>query len=327
MSITTIRYDLQTKLKAFADSRSLPVAWEGVEFSKPASGVWLQPFLLPAATLNYTLNCYRSTFVGTFQVNVWSRQGKGFKEAETVADELVASFPVMPKVGYVSIERTPSIDSKIYDNGGWVITPVTMRYRYESNNVYWSGTSYTDAWTTFTGAVNQRIDDVEDIAAQAQTDAANALLSITAAVDAAQDAVDAVNTLSARFTDWASYTPVVQVDGVASNAIFTHTANTAVLYDSVVACVEIRFSNKGTYSGELSITLPSTAGSPASVSLSNVTNINDIGFGGTAPFAARIDSGGNAIVLERLSTGGMRPATTDDITDTTTLVFTALYKQ
>ena len=49
MSHLTIRGLLQQRLAAWATTKGLPVAWQGVSFAPP-SGMYLRAFMLPAGT-------------------------------------------------------------------------------------------------------------------------------------------------------------------------------------------------------------------------------------------------------------------------------------
>lgn len=129
MSISIVRSELQSRLNLLATSLTLPVAWQGIEFKKPTS-TWIEAFILPFDTRDSNISATRATLTGIFQVNVWTPRGKGLKSAEQIANTIVASFPVVPKTGSVSIEQTPSIGAVLYDDG-WEIIPVTIRYRYE----------------------------------------------------------------------------------------------------------------------------------------------------------------------------------------------------
>jgi hypothetical protein len=128
-----IRTELETRLKAFADSASpaLKVAFEGVLFTKP-SAPFLECFLFPAHTKNVTTAGTRKRECGVFQVNVWTPSGKGTREAEDIAQGIVDAFPIVPKTGLVSVEQTPEKGRAMPDVPGWLIIPVTISYRYES---------------------------------------------------------------------------------------------------------------------------------------------------------------------------------------------------
>lgn len=134
MSNKIIRAELESRLKVWADAQTpkIPVAFENVTFTKPTDGVYLQTFLLPTATLDVDVAATRKRRIGIFQVNCWARAGKGMGQVETLAQNIIDLFPILPKTGSVSIERTPYASDSMPDDSGWVIVPVTVEYRHES---------------------------------------------------------------------------------------------------------------------------------------------------------------------------------------------------
>lgn len=134
MSNAVIRAELETRLKTWADAQTpkVPIAFENVAFTKPSSGVYLQAFLLPNSTLNKELSAQRKTHMGLFQVNCWAPSGKGMGEVEALSQSIVNLFPVLPKSGAVSVEQTPTAAKPLLDESGWVVVPVTIKYRMET---------------------------------------------------------------------------------------------------------------------------------------------------------------------------------------------------
>jgi hypothetical protein len=133
MSNSTIRSTLETKLKVWADAQSpkIPVAFEGVSFNKPATGPYLEPLLIPNITSHNELSGQRTTRIGIFEVRCWWPSGKGMGGVEQLADKVATLFPMLPKVGSVSIENTPYAEHPQFDESGWIIVPVLVMYRYE----------------------------------------------------------------------------------------------------------------------------------------------------------------------------------------------------
>jgi hypothetical protein len=134
LSNKIIRAELETRLKAWADSQvpKIPVAFEGVSFTKPNNGPMLECFLLPSATLDSNVSGTRKTRLGIFHVNVWAQSGKGMGQAESLAQSIVDLFPMLPRQGTVSIESTPFAGDHQDDIAGWLGIPVTIQYRHES---------------------------------------------------------------------------------------------------------------------------------------------------------------------------------------------------
>jgi hypothetical protein len=128
----SVRSELESRIKAWAESQSpaVPVSWEGVAFNKPLDGVFIQPFILPAQTQNPTVDGNRTRELGILHVNCWSPDGIGMGRVEALADKIVSLFPILPKTGTVSIERTPSKQAPMVADG-WRILPVVIYYRRE----------------------------------------------------------------------------------------------------------------------------------------------------------------------------------------------------
>jgi hypothetical protein len=135
MSNAIIRATLETQLKQWADAQTpkIPIAFQGVAFTKPTDGSpYLEPHLIPNATSNYELSGQRKTYIGLFQVNCWAQAGKTMKQVEALAQSVIDLFPILPKVGPVSIEFTPTAENVIPDDSGWLVVPVTIKYRMET---------------------------------------------------------------------------------------------------------------------------------------------------------------------------------------------------
>lgn len=134
MSNSIIRAELETRLKAWADAQTpkVPIAFENVPFVKPLDGVYLEAFLVPNITLDVAVDGSRQRHLGIFQVNCWAKSGKGMRQVEKLAQDVIDLFPLLPKVGVVSVDRTPVAESRLMDSAGWVIVPVTIPYRYEA---------------------------------------------------------------------------------------------------------------------------------------------------------------------------------------------------
>lgn len=134
MSNKIIRAELETRLKTWADAQipKIPIAFENVAFTKPSEGVFLETYLIPSITLDREVSGAKQRLLGIFQVNCWARSGKGMRQVEQLSQDVISLFPLLPKVGAVSIDGTPSTESALLDQSGWVVVPVTIKYRYES---------------------------------------------------------------------------------------------------------------------------------------------------------------------------------------------------
>lgn len=127
----SVRADLETRLKTWADTRNPPISvvWEGTPFDKTESDApFLQSFILPAKTLNATLDATKQREVGIFQVSIWGLDGKGSHEVESIADELIELFPVFPKFAETSID-SPMSKTPAQTNNNWRVIHCSASYR------------------------------------------------------------------------------------------------------------------------------------------------------------------------------------------------------
>lgn len=131
MSTQLIRASVETRLATWAATNAVPVAWENTPFTKPASGAYVEPFLIPNAILPRDTSAQNSTYLGFYQVNVWIRVGTGMGQAEALAESIRTAFPIVPRQNGLQIEKV-EISRPLDDISGWVATPVLLRYRYDT---------------------------------------------------------------------------------------------------------------------------------------------------------------------------------------------------
>ena len=134
MSNALIRKAFESKLKTWADAQvpKIPIAFEGASFSKPNSGAYIEPVLIPNVTINNELSGKRTTLLGIFEVRCWHPSGTGMGGVEQLASSIINLFPLLPKVGRVSVESTPHSEQPSFDDAGWIIVPVLIFYRFET---------------------------------------------------------------------------------------------------------------------------------------------------------------------------------------------------
>lgn len=132
MTQQVVRKEITDRLKQWASSQTTPlkIAIEGVPFEKPNTP-WLELIINPVTTVDSNVGVKRSTLLGFFQVNIYCKDGEGTKLSEDLAAAIIALYPVVPKVGTVSIEATGSILNS-YQDAQWRVTPVRIRYRQEN---------------------------------------------------------------------------------------------------------------------------------------------------------------------------------------------------
>ena len=131
MSNQKIRSELEQKLQAWnVDHPEVDIVLEGESYIK-ADNSFLETFLLPNVTRDVTVDGKRQRYVGIFQINIWVKDNVGTGPADRLADSLIAYFPIVPKTGRVSVEKTPWAAKPILEDG-WRVVPLTIQYRYES---------------------------------------------------------------------------------------------------------------------------------------------------------------------------------------------------
>ena len=129
----SVRSDLESRLNDWAASQNPPieVAWEGFDYDKPSSGLFLEPKIIPSRPAMAGVSGVRFRELGIFHVNVWGLNGNGTHETETIAKALVDLFPVIPKFSATSIESVGNIGNADIING-YRVVPVSFLYRRET---------------------------------------------------------------------------------------------------------------------------------------------------------------------------------------------------
>ena len=132
-ALSTIRSHLETRIDAWALSQSPPikVAYEGRSFVQPSGSPYIACFVIPAPTVNKTIDTKRDTYFGMYQVNVAVPDGQGSKKVEDFSQSIIDLFQVYPKSGVVSIESTPYVSRVLVDSDGYRVLSVRIPYRYE----------------------------------------------------------------------------------------------------------------------------------------------------------------------------------------------------
>jgi hypothetical protein len=127
-----IRQEVETRITAFAASESLPIAYEGVPFTKPVNAPFLEVLFLSNTAINATVDATRQRVYGTFQVNVAVPEGRGMKQLEALTSAIVALFPVAGKSLFqtFSVEQPPIVSPAMSD-GNFRVAAVRVRYRQE----------------------------------------------------------------------------------------------------------------------------------------------------------------------------------------------------
>ena len=106
-----------------------PTSWPGLDFTAPASGVWLEVSFFPNEGIDDGLG-YDSTTIpqGIFQVTAATRPGDGVFPVTNAAQEVQAVFSKGTTISTpVRVQRSPYQMDPIFE-GDRMMIPVTITY-------------------------------------------------------------------------------------------------------------------------------------------------------------------------------------------------------
>lgn len=137
MSNKLIRQLFEARLKTWAAARvpALPVAWENVAFTPPASGAYLRAFVMPADSDSLDLQGVHTVRRGVWQVSIVTRGVVGTGLASTIEDELVALFPnnlQLTSGTFKVFVRTPMSAASVIQGDTEITVPVSCSYRADT---------------------------------------------------------------------------------------------------------------------------------------------------------------------------------------------------
>jgi len=129
-----IRQEVELAVASFAAAQApaIPVAYEGVPFTKPTGSPYLQVVFLNNAITNATVDAERQRVYGSFQIMVYVPDGKGMKQLDTITSEIAALFPVYDKSLYstFSVEQPANVSPPMTD-AAFRVAAVRVQYRQE----------------------------------------------------------------------------------------------------------------------------------------------------------------------------------------------------
>lgn len=130
-----IRQEVESAISLFASSQNpaIPVAFEGVPFTKPSSGSWLEVVFLSSQTTTATVDASRTRTYGMVQISCYTVDGKGMKQLDTLTAAVADLFPVADKARYstFSVEQPAQISAAMIDTQ-FRMAAVRIRYRQEA---------------------------------------------------------------------------------------------------------------------------------------------------------------------------------------------------
>lgn len=129
-----IRQEVETAVAAYASAQSpaIPIAYEGVPFTKPVGAPYLEIVFLSNNILNATVDATRQRVHGSFQINCYVPDGKGMKRLDTLTNDIAALFPVFDKARYTtfSVEQPANVSPPMTD-AAFRVAAVRVQYRQE----------------------------------------------------------------------------------------------------------------------------------------------------------------------------------------------------
>jgi len=108
---------------------SLPIAWPGVNFTPPQSGMWFEVRHFPNESENLGLEDSASNlFIGFLQVAVFTRTGSGIVKLTEEAEKIQAHFAKGTEFGPVRVRKRPHQSPPVPSDEA-IFIPVTISYR------------------------------------------------------------------------------------------------------------------------------------------------------------------------------------------------------
>ncbi|MDM0041879.1 phage tail terminator-like protein [Variovorax sp. J22R193] len=137
MSTKACRALLEARVKTWADAHNpvLPIAFENVKFTKPASGIYLRTFTLPNPTDSRFMEATDRVYMGVFQVSIVAPLQTGPAAAEAIVTELEALFPL-------NLDLTSTLKVT-------TITPVSAAPALQEPDAYVTPASFSYQATTY----------------------------------------------------------------------------------------------------------------------------------------------------------------------------------
>ena len=135
MSHLIIRQLLESRLAVWAESKSLPVAYQNMSFTPPASGIYLRTFTIPAATDSTDLPGKNRQYIGVFQVSIVIPADEGVGGGEELIGELAALVPLYDTLAQGDLKvkiMTPVDQGPEFQGDTDYIVPASFRYRADT---------------------------------------------------------------------------------------------------------------------------------------------------------------------------------------------------
>lgn len=120
---------LENRALQFAEARGLPCAVDNIKMDPPASGIWLECYVIPADTAAVSLDGALTSDLGIMQISVHYPKDTGMTAARQVVDALINFFPhnsaIIEQGEKLWIDE-PTTAGRALDG----MIPVTVNYSY-----------------------------------------------------------------------------------------------------------------------------------------------------------------------------------------------------
>ena len=105
-----------------------PIAWPGINFTPPATGIWFEAMMFPNEPTNLVMDSDTAEQIGFFQVTVCFRPGQGITLPMMTAEAVIAQFPKGTDLGPVKVRMRPWLAPTVTASD-YQFIPVTIPYK------------------------------------------------------------------------------------------------------------------------------------------------------------------------------------------------------
>ena len=126
-TLNAARVALETKLLALPGLVPSLVAWPGLNFTPPASGLYYKPDLIPSETLTAAGAGASTHPKGIYQVSIFGKAGSGMVALHNAAEALLAHFDRQALASGAVRTGVPDIGPPIQEPD-WLHLPVSIPF-------------------------------------------------------------------------------------------------------------------------------------------------------------------------------------------------------
>ena len=131
MSLALIRSAFESRLATWAATQSLPIAYENISFTPPATK-HCRVYLLPAKTDSVTLDGTARTYKGIFQVSIVMPLNGGAGAAQSLAIAIAGLYPSLFTHSGIIINTSPMSEGVAQVEPNYYVLPIRIIYHVET---------------------------------------------------------------------------------------------------------------------------------------------------------------------------------------------------